>query len=374
MNIKYPFTPAVRLMSVLALVAFGALTFVSCADLEDDSHFKDGATNVGGADIKFVNQSSEAYIASRPDLSKMNSLFEQNGIYEELKTKGQLSTIFVVADGDYVAPEGTADDVAFVTRSHVSDISMSPANLHDGERLMMWHKKYVNIAIGGQGGISAISFNGSGVREVIQTQNGYIYLLDKMIYTPTSLSDYINALGDDYSIFRDLVLSSGGKEFDKTNSKPVGVNAEGNTVYDTVWIYTNTHFDEVNFNMQSESLTSTMLLFSNSAIQQALDDAHARLQLWGMERPDSVLLAWIRDVAFYSERYTADQLQLPAPVETDDPSADDLTSVFGKKWRPSVQKIKPEPTDLSNAVVYEVDKFRIPNNVLIYRLKDLFCN
>jgi hypothetical protein len=103
----------------------------------------------------------------------------------------------------------------FIAKSHISDIEMSPANLSNGERLMMWHGKYVNVDIDslGQAGqiINHIMFNNATVNEVIKTNDGYIYVISDMINTPTSLYDYINNLDDNYSIFKNIVISSGSK-------------------------------------------------------------------------------------------------------------------------------------------------------------------
>jgi uncharacterized surface protein with fasciclin (FAS1) repeats len=350
--------------SCAAMMTFA---FASCSNLEDNDHYGNGSTVINNNELKIVNMSSAEYMNSRADLSDMSNLFKENGIYSELNKKGQLSTMLVVTNDNYRQPD--ADNVVFVTKSHVSDVSVSPANLHNGERLMMWHGKYVNVTMdeeGEQGAIvDHIKFNNASVKEVIQTTNGYIYVISDMIETPTSLSDFINSLDDNYSIFKDLVLSSGGKVFDRVNSKPIGVNNEGNTVYDTVWIYTNAHFEEKGFDMNSESLTATMLLFSNDVINAAMSEAHARLTMWGMERPDSALLNWIRDVSFYNRRYTADQLQ--------NAEAEDIKSIFNKQWRTNAHSIdKENPIELSNGIVYNVNKVHMPNNLLMYRLKDKF--
>ena len=121
---------------------------------------------------------------------------------------------------------------------------------------MMCHGKYVNVTIdslGREGNIvDHILFNNGAVKEVVKTSTGYIYVISDMIETPTSLYDFINDLDDDYSIFREMVLASGGKEFDRANSKAIGINDQGNTVYDSIFIYRNTFFENVNFDMNSE--------------------------------------------------------------------------------------------------------------------------
>ena len=346
------------------LLALGLL--VSCSELKDDDHYGNYDTQIANNELKIVNVSSEEYINSRSDLSGINELFRSQGIYEELNKKGQLSTMLVVTNDHFKAP---AEKTDFITRSHISDISISPANLEDGTRLMMWHGKYVNVSIDsvGMNGniIDHILFNNGAVKEVIKTTSGYIYVLSAMIETPTSLYDFINDLDDDYSIFRDMVLASGGKEFDRINSKAIGVNDQGNTVYDSVFIYRNTFFDAVNFDMNSESLTATLLLPSNKVINEALDNAHQRLQAWEMERSDSIMKNWILKSAFFNKRYA------PAQIQTTE--LQDLKSIYNTQWRTNVQKVDTsDPIELSNGIVYKVTQLHLPNNVLMYRLKDYF--
>ena len=361
------------------VMAVGLVT--SCSELKDDEHYKDSGTVIANDELRIVNMTSEQYLKSRSDLSGMNQLFKEQGIYDELQQKGQLSTMLVVTDDNYQTPE---EDVSFNTRAHVSDISMSPANLQDGTRLMMWHGKYTNVSMdeeGLQGNIvDHVMFNNGAVQEVIKTTTGYIYVLSDMIVTPTSLRDYINELPDEYSQFRDMVLASGGKIFDRANSKAIGINEQGNTVYDSVFIYTNEFFDSKNFDMNSESLTATMLLFSNDVIDEAVADAKERMAAMGINFEgrlnsvttpmtpaveDSLLRNWILKTAFFRTKYKPEEIQT-----TEENS---ISSIYSTIWRTDIQKVDTEnPTELSNGVVYNVKKFRLPNQFLIYRMKGHF--
>lgn len=346
------------------ILAIGLMA--SCSELKDDDHYGKADTPISNHELKIVNVSSQEYISSRDDLSEMNGLFAGQGIYEELNKKEQLSTILVVTNDHFRKPE---EKTEFITRSHISDISISPANLEDGTRLMMWHGKYVNVSIdemGKEGNIiDHILFNNGAVKEVIKTATGYVYVISEMIETPTSLYDYINDLPDEYSLFREMVMASGGKEFDRTNSKAIGINDQGNTVYDSIFIYRNTFFEAVNFDMNSESLTATLLLPSNEVINQALEDAHQRLASWDMVRSDSIMKDWILKSSFYNKRYS------PADMQTAE--TNDIKSIFGTQWRTNVQQVDvSEPVELSNGIVYKVRKMHLPNNLLMYRLKDYF--
>lgn len=349
---------------LMSLVAVG---FAACSSLEDDDYYSRTDSELQNEELTITSQSSIDYIKSRSDLSRMATLFEQDSIFDELEEKGQVSTILVVTDDNFTQPN--ADSLDYVLRSHVSDIAISPANMSDGQRLMMWHSKYVSISIDSLGLegqiIDHVKFNNAYVKEIIKTSDGYVYVISDMIATPTSLSDFIDGLGDEYSIFKDLVLASRAKTFDKTNSKAIGVNSEGNTIYDSVFIYKNSFFDAKGFDMNSESLTATMLLFKNSVIEEAMAEANAKLERWGLERNQDTLRRWILKVAFFDKEYSSSQIQ------TTDTT--DLTSIYDMQWRTNVQEVDAaNPTELSNAIVYEVTKLKIPTNMLIYRLKDYF--
>jgi hypothetical protein len=338
------------------LILLIAVSFtVACSSLDDDDHYSKYNTDIQNNELKIVNMSSEDYIKTRPDLSDMNDLFLSDSIYKQLDAKGQRSTILVVTNNHFKMPD--AKNMDFIAKSHISDIEMSPANLSNGERLMMWHGKYVNVDIDslGQAGqiINHIMFNNATVNEVIKTNDGYIYVISDMINTPTSLYDYINNLDDNYSIFKNMVISSGSKIFDKSNSKVIGVNEQGNTVYDSVFIYKNAFFDSQGFDMNSESLTATMLLFSNDVINDALNDAKNRLDSWNMTCNQDTLKKWVLKTAFYNKKYSASQIQTT--------EVNDLSSIFGTQWRTNVQKVDVgNPIALSNGVVYKVKKLHFP--------------
>lgn len=358
-----------RLAYVAALALTGVAMTTGCNSLDDDDHYADSNSVINNPELKISKLSSEAYIASRPDFSEMSALFKNYGIYSELADKGQLATILMVANEDMAGSRADDEKTEYIVRSHISDISISPSNLHNGDRLMMWHGKFVNITMDEEGQKGAIidhvKFNNAYVKEVIQTSNGYIYVISDMINTPTSLFDYINELPEEYSVFKNLVLASGGKEFDRANSKPIGVNSEGNTVYDSVFITTNAHFDAVNVDLNSEALTATMILPSDEVVKEAIDDAHRRLAMWGMERDDAVLYNWILDAAFYNKQYAVSDLV--------NGEAKYIKSVFSKQWRTDAHELYADGSEeLSNGIVHKAKKIHIPNNVLMYRLKAHF--
>lgn len=341
------------------------LALVACNEKWDE-HYFDTDTSITNVQLNISELKSYDYLSTRDDLKDMRDFLEGQQVFSLLEEKGQLHTLMVVKNEAFVLPE--EEDAQMMAFSHVTDIAISPSHLYDGERILMWHEKFVNVSMDSlalSGQLDHIQLNGAPIQEVIKTKDGYIYVLSEMIATPTSLYDFIQDLPEEYSIFKAMILESGGKEFDKANSKPIGVDATGNTVYDSVFIYTNDFFDKKSFSLSSESLTATMLLFSNDVINGALEQARTTLAAWNMERDEDIMKRWILEVAFFKEIYDADDFA------TDQ----DLSSIYNRQWRTREQGVDTDnPVSLSNGVAYYVKSLRIPNNVLIYRLKDWFYN
>jgi len=381
---------------ILHLFTYALLlvAFTACNDLSDDPHFTDEETRNTNAEVLSTQMSVTQYIQSRSDFSKISGLFEEQGIYKQMPTSGELHTVLVVTDANYVAPE--TEEAEKVAKSHVTNISVAPSKLNNGDRLLMWHDKYVTVTLDEQalGGnlIGHTLFNQSTLTEVIKAYDGYIYVISDMIVTPTSLQDYINNLDETkFGKFKNMVLSSGGKVFDKNNSKVVGVDTNGNTLYDSVFIYTNTFFDSKNFDLSSEAIKATVLVFSDEVIDAALAEAKEKLASWGYDHQslllrngswdmvyvgytsDKDLEDWILQAAFYRTTYQPADLFPRTPGNGEDESINDLNSIYDRKWRTSVQTLDLDnPVTLSNGIAYEVKSFRIPNNRLIYRLHEQF--
>jgi hypothetical protein len=371
----------------LFLLPLVAVMTVACEDLEDRGYYGKEKTNTNEA-VTATEMSCIDYIRQREDLSEMSDLFEATGVYTKMEEQGTLHTLLVV-DNDHFVIDLTLNDSTFIANSHVTDIAIAPSKLNDGDRLLMWHDKYVTIAMDDSAKLGNIinhmSFNNATLSEVISAKDGYIYVISDPISTPTSLQDFINNLSDDYSIFKDMVQSSGGKSFDRANSKVVGVDAQGNSIYDTVWVYTNDFFDAKDFDLSSEALKATMFYCSDAVLNEALKEADTKLRAWGMRsgseatgdyiegRSDSILKRWFLEAAFYKKSYSAADLTPQTVAEGGDETVNDLSSIYSRQWRTSVQELNlSDPTTLSNGVAYEVTKLTIPTNVLIYRIKEWF--
>lgn len=327
-----------------------------------DSHYSQEEQVVNNVNITVVNKSAVDYLQSQPELSTMYQLFSETGVLDEMIEKDLLFTILVVNDDNALSRAVVTDDRTFLAKSHISDISLSPSNLSDGQRVLMWNGKYINVSkVENEDNATSISFNGIAVKKITKVNNGYVYEIEDYVETPKSLYELIEGLGDDYSIFREMIMERNQLTFDKEASKIIGVDETGSNVYDSIFIVTNPYFEAQGFNMMSESLSATVLIPSNEVVNRALTVARQNLQEWGMLREDSILENWTFQSVFFDKKLSKSDFEANI----------DLNSIFSKQWRTTVQQVDLEnPVSLNNGVAYYVTDMKIPTNVLIYRVKD----
>ena len=341
-------------------ILIAAFIFTACDDSWNE-HYNQDEQIVNNNNIEVVKMNAGDFLKSKSNFSSFYKLFDEEGLINSMKDKNLLYTLLVVDDGS-LSGNPPSEDKEYLAKSHISDISLSPSNLYDGQRILMWNGKYLNVMkVENENKEFDIWFNGTKVKKITKVNDGYIYEIEKYVDSPKSMFELIEDLNEDHSIFRDMILSRNQLTFDRESSLPIGVDNTGSTIYDSVFNVTNPFFDAINFDLTSESLSATMLIFSNSIIEKALTEAKKNLSAWELQREDSILSNWILEAAFYDQRLTKQDF--------DDNT--DLTSIFKKQWRTTVQHVDlNNPVSMSNGVAYNVTDFKIPTNILIYRVKD----
>lgn len=364
-------------LNILGILIVIAVT--SCDDKWDD-HYSEKDISLKSDMVEVVNATSEQYIKSNSDLSSISNLFEEQGIYTQLSKKDQSFTILVY--GNEAMEKASVDDPGFFANTCVCDLALMPTKLTEKLSVQMWNGKFLEVGVDEATG--NITIAESQVLKIVSVENGFVYVMQTPIMAPKSLYTVLKNLGEDYSRFKNLVFSFEESVFDRENSIPVGVDATGNTVYDTVYVTQNSLMDRytsggsLTWSMRSEFYSSTMLVPSNSLVDNALKSAYDYVRSALNREPtaadSSKFEEWIVKAAFYDRILTPEQLegdgdlysvsghQLGASLSTD-----------GAQWRPSIQKVNTaNPIELSNGVAYYVTNLKIPNNVVIFRIKNRF--
>lgn len=364
---------------------------MSCTDKWDD-HYDARAVASNSADIEVYSGDVVSYLQSQPSLSEMTELIEKTGMIETLPSDGQYT--LVVCENDNLDMSKISNDTAFVKNS-ISDTPVSPDKFAENFGILtryetLYDKKNLRVYLRDKD----IYIDEYKLYKQVKADNGYIYYIDGTIIPRESIYEYLQALGDDYSIFKDLVASYEEEYFDAENSTPDGVDDMGNTYYsDSVISVRNTLMDRYTqngvsyWNMRSENYTTTMFIPSNALIEKALNDAYTNLPIWlnrAVTASDSAKFQkWIVEACFSNRRLSPEEVMTGAPdfyavggyVRTIDESQDleEYNLSDSAYWRPSVQLVDPTRTDtLSNGLVYYLSDFKIPNHVVIYRVKARF--
>ena len=355
-----------------AMMLLGAIATTSCSD-EWDNHYSQKQAVINNAEMEIVDEPAISYLQTQSDYSTMVQRFKDAGVFDEMQSKDLLYTIFVVNNEQAAQAQSKADnatdDQVFVTKGHITTASLSPNSIREGQRLLMWNEKYVDIQTDSVNGVPELTFAGSHVKKVVKVSNGYIYELDKMISTPKSLLEVIEGLGDDYSIFKEAVLSRNVKVFDKANSLPIGVDASGNTIYDSVFVVSNPYFANKGLNLSSENIKATMFIPSDEQINSALAEGRAKIKAWHLQRPDTVLTNWFFQAMFFNKEYKPEDF-----TTLEQQNTVDIYSIFDKQWRFTVNTLDLDnPITMSNGTAYFIKSLKLPvYNVLIWRYKELF--
>jgi hypothetical protein len=296
------------------------------------------------------------YFEGEAQYSDFFNLLKQEGVDTEL-SKDQLMTVWAVKNENFdLSIVGNIDD-SIVANYHLNYLSLGTSDLKNGQRIPTFSGIYLNIERSGD----QVFVNSKDILSTSYFKNGVVHEVSTVLKPLTNMLDFIMLLDDDYSIIRDSIVNYNEQKFDKDNSIPIGVDQTGNTLYDSVFFTYNPLFDTINFS--SEFNQYTLFIPSNDKVEGAFEKLSTQYDLMGkkLTKKDTLLaINWIKRAIFHEGEIASYGEKL------------DLTSPFGKVWRTSVQLVdESSMQQLSNGVVYEVTDLKIPNNVIIDRIKSL---
>lgn len=368
---------------------FAALVacFLTMACTDDWDHHYSPQQMSADASVEVFNGTAKEYLQSHSQYSTENNLFTQHGIYERME-EGHDYTIFAYPN-DILEPATETKDAAYADYC-ISDVAFAPSDLHEGLGIRTWYGK--NIWISEHGGQNFI--DNYGYDHVIRTTDAFIYIIESgVVPVRSSVYDVLSSLDDSrYSKFKNLVRSYERGWFNPDLCTPAGTNEQGNTVYSDSakgWSVKNILMDRYTddgqelWTMRSEDYETTLFVPDNAIIDACVDTALARVPLWlGRKATDAdreKFEKWIVRACFIDQRLSASQvtgnkdIDCVAGCTKDTLEGTKFTPADAAMWRPTVQNVRTnDAIAASNGTVYFVDYMKVPNNVVIYRLKSRF--
>lgn len=358
---------------------------ISCTDSWEDYY---SMKTINSEEVEVYQGDIVSYIKNQSTLSEIASILNEKGIFSQVQPSKNYT--FIVCANDLLDESAIPDKAAFA-KNCISDIAVAPSKLAEGLGIGTHLGKNIWIS---RTPANDVYFDNFKLKKSVKTQNGFVYFVEGVIPARPSVYEYFESLGDNYSYFKSLVRRYEEIYFDKDRSIPVSVDRMGNTVYDTVMTARNNLIDRYSetgakkWDMFSEDFLSTMFIPDNTILNQAISTALANVPVW-LNRPATAadrikFEEWVVRACFvnrrlekevvaetsYSDLYCIDGYQQKINVAQD---ARLYEPVDPAVWRPSVQKVDAaNPVQLSNGVAYYVRQFKIPNHVVIYRVKSKF--
>jgi hypothetical protein len=271
----------------------------------------------------------------------------------------------------------------------VSDLALPPSRLKEG--FGIYTRLGKNIWVYERD--SCLYLDEVKISRSVKVDNGYVYYVEGLIPIRQSIYDYLKQLGPDYSRFVALVERFEERYFDKEKSIPIGIDPMGNTTYDTIWSVRNTLMDRYTadglkyWDMRSEDFVSTMFIPSNDLIDQAIHAALDSIPIWLARDTTPADRAkferWIVRACFADRRLSDQEVSPQAPAFDCvgahqliiDQSQDVMKyqPIEPARWNPAIQTADfSSPVALSNGKAYYLNHLKIPNHVVIYRVKAKF--
>lgn len=372
----------IGLSFIICLLSF-SVALTSCSEWGD--HYNEAAITTDK--IEVYRGDIVSYMRNNADVSQFSSLLQQAGIYDSVFTDKQYT--FIVSDNSTLSTADAITDVKRFANYSVSDIAVAPYDLVDG--LGIHTRTGKNVWVFGSG--STAKLDDYDITKIVKTDNGYIYYINGVLPIRQSAYEYLQSLGDDYSTFKALVARYDSRVFDKEHSAVTGVNNEGMTTYDSVFVIENELMDRytadgiATWNMRDEQYVTTMFIPNNIQIANAINDALENIPDWlGREATAAdreKFEKWIVRASFADQRFDDEDVSIRGNdffcvsgyQKIVDRQADvtKYKSIDGAYRRPRIQRVNVNSrVNLSNGSAYFCTNLKIPNHVVIYRVKSRF--
>jgi uncharacterized surface protein with fasciclin (FAS1) repeats len=333
-------------MAIAAVII--TLLITGCTINNDWDQYYDKAPDLLGRNLMDMLRENDSY-----------SMFYEKVIetgFDSILEKNQYLTVFVPENSAFSnIPEYTADQWKSIIGFHIcyrSLFSRDFTNLN----VMSYPGKYLKIRKSEGQGFNIFDASISMENSDLNCANGVIHEIDKILIPKDNIYEFIMGLNEDFSLLKGYISSMDKVEMDYDKSTRIGVDVNGNTIYDTVWIRTNKYLDNI-AQINNESSGYTGVLISDELIMQALNEADEYFgDISEMEDDDFFkLLSIAYSASFYEGNYFREEIE------------GSMVSVEGRTLNFNDVSFSGEVNlEMSNGIVHFLNEFNIPKEFFLY--------
>jgi uncharacterized surface protein with fasciclin (FAS1) repeats len=318
----------------------------SCTWNEEwDSYYRDAPGQVEDNVVKLMGQYE--------NFSMFHDAVIRYG-YEEMLSKNQYFTLFVPVNAAFEGlPEYSDEQWKEIIGFHILYTSLFSHDFADRD-LMTTIGKYLKMTKQGESvtRIFESVVNPSNVDNFCR--NGVIHEIDRLLVPRPNLYEYIMSLDTTYSILQDFLNSMDERYIDYEKGERIGVDDNGNAIYDTIWREENYFLDQI-AGLDDESETYTGFLPANRDVRNALESVSGYFgNIADLDEKTYGQLLFITFSGSFVEHAYSFEL-LP----------DTVTSVTGKTVTKSQLNLGQGNVEVSNGMVHLLDGMTIPKSYFL---------
>lgn len=315
----------------------------ACNDNWDDYYHGESRKNV-----EAVEGTLGDYLDSDGRFSAFLEMVKETGLEGELARQHNM-TLWIPVNGAFEGTEEmTLEEKRQLVKNHLNYGLVT--SLEKGKKLTMFSGKVLTIGYAGE----AWTLYGKQVDEGVRVANAVVYPVSGWLEPKMNLYEYIERAEERFSVFRDTILARNDTVFLPDESFPLGVDKQGNVIYDSVFMIQNTYLDAGD--IREEDGEFTLFIPTNEAIDslfRLMNDFYVTSGK-DMTRADTVtFFSWIVESSLYSGR-----------IENYG-EAKSYNSVFKREWRPEKFSVDPVPAELTNGLAYTVNVHYVPRNMYL---------
>ena len=336
-----------RLNSIIPISAVMVFLLAAACSKEWDEHYDEGSFNL-------PEKTVTEYINEQPDLSTFSNMLEITG-YNNILNASQSFTVW--------APKNEAlagldlSDTELVKRTVQNHIARSRITTSGVENsfIRMLNNKYVSFVKNQSG----YTFGGNNITVSNQpAKNGLIHVVDGYAPYEYNLWEYLGKT-EGIDSLREYIYSQSKREFDAANSVEIGADENGQVVYDSVFVISNSVLETLGA-IDTEDSIYTAIMPDNTA----WNEAYSRINGYYNFPNDAGSVNRQRDLT----RFTIVQDMLYRGRISEPDKLDSLSSTYGNVFYNPGELFKGlNYNELSNGFAYVTDKMPFADTTSFFR-------
>lgn len=336
-----------HLKGIIPIAAVIAVLLVTACSKEWDDHYDEGSFNLSD---KTVTE----YIKGQSDLSTFSNILEITG-YDSILNASQSFTVWAPKNEALVGLDLSDTELVKKTvQNHIARSRITTSGV-ENSFIRMLNNKYVNFARKQSGftfGENNISLSNQPAK------NGLVHVIDGYAPYEYNLWEYLGKT-DGIDSLREYIYGQSKKVFDPANSTEIGADENGQVVYDSVFVISNSVLERLGA-IDKEDSIYTAIMPDNTA----WNEAYSRINSYYNFPTDAGSIKRQRDLT----RFTIIQDMLYRGRISEPEKLDSVTSTYGNVFYNPAELFKGlNYESLSNGLAYVTNQMPFADTASFFR-------